>query len=473
MSTLIIGSGLSALAVYKALLDLADIDVEISQIDPNQRYSKKSSETFKLTAQKTFFGSTHMYQYIESTPQSKAKLGYSHAAGGLSIVWGAGIRLWDEKLLSLLPIDSSDIYKAAQNLLSVVPYFGSNRTLNLPLHFPIQSIPSPDARNAFRDIPERTDNCSLKIFDTPLAVTTQGLNGCKGCGLCLTGCPYGSIFSTDGYFDQLHLQDKIIKIHGRVTNLDPKESNVEVTFVNGSNKIEKKTFDQVYLCAGSIGTPAILMQSELIPNELEIKDSQAFYFLGINLRKVRNDDFAFSLSQKTITDVDNFSASLYECNSEVRSRMSNVISEKLFGLRLKLPRMLDRFIFLGIGFLDSELSGRIKLQSDSKNVLKVSTVPNSKTPYNVTEAIKVISKGLRPHGLWVVPWLKSTPPIGEGYHSGAGLPAGSIHVDNSGRLKSANNIHIADASLLPRIFAGSHTFNSMAFNYSLVAKSER
>jgi hypothetical protein len=123
---------------------------------------------------------------------------------------------------------------------------------------------------------------------------------------------------------------------------------------------------------------------------------------------------------------------------------------------------------LGIGFLDSDKSGRIEIELEDSGVLKASTHENSNTRATIKQSLKAISQILRKLNLWVLPWLTTTPPVGAGFHSGASLPINSEFIDEIGQLRKAKNIKIGDASLLPKIFAGSHTFNSMVLNHSLI-----
>jgi ferredoxin len=471
MDTLIIGSGLSAVAVYKALTDL-DENQKIYIIDTNIRHKNNSDHLARTNAQKSLFGSDHMYEQIKFDGKASKSLSFSHAAGGLSTVWGAGIRLWDPPIINEINIPSNKFYAAAKNLLSEIPYFGSNQTLNIPLHIPVDPINAPYESSSFSISPPNHRGKLVNFFETPLAVYTRGMNSCVGCGLCITGCPYGSIFNAGDFFDGLMVEKKITRIQGKVKYLNEILDKVQVNFENKSSRMEVRTFDKVIVCAGAIGTPIILMASDLVGKEIVVKDSQVFYFIGVYRRKKSNSTFKFSLSQKTITDSRNFSASIYECNSEVRLRISNSISQYLFGIKVKLPKFLDNYLFLGIGFLDSDLSGKINLRYDKDGVLKINSSLNSKTTESVKDAVKRIAEKLRQNRLRVIPWLTVTPPVGAGFHSGAGLPSNSEYVDELGRVKGSERIRIGDVGLLPKIFAGSHTFNSMSLNYALIMQEK-
>jgi hypothetical protein len=472
MSSLIIGSGLSALAVYRALADSGKGNEEIYLIDTNTRHRINSDGLAKSNAQKSLFGSDHMYEKIKFDGEDSNSLSFSHAAGGLSTVWGGGIRLWDPSIINELNVPSDKFYVSAKNLLEDIPYFGDSESLNFPPNVPIDQINSPYGSSSLSGALPSQRSIQIDFIDTPLAVSTRGINSCVGCGQCLTGCPYGSIFNAGNYFDKLFIKKKINRIQGEVKYLNQVHETVEVTFENESSQTEIRRFDNVIVCAGAIGTPIILMNSGLVGKELVVKDSQVFYFVGIYRRAKNKSTFKFSLSQKTVTDVRNFSASIYECNSDVRLRISNSISKKLFGLNLRVPKFIDNFLFLGIGFLDSDLSGSINLKYDEEDELSINTNLNFNTAKSVKDAVAKIAFNLRKNKLWVIPWLTITPPVGAGFHSGAALPTDSEFVDEIGQIKGSNKIRVGDVGLLPKIFAGSHTFNSMALNYTLLMKDK-
>ena len=71
-----------------------------------------------------------------------------------------------------------------------------------------------------------------------------------------------------------------------------------------------------------------------------------------------------------------------------------------------------------------------------------------------------------------MPGALVVPPPGSGYHVGAGMPLGGSVVDHQGRLRDAPAIHVVDASSLPQVWAGSHTFTAMANAHRIARGAE-
>jgi choline dehydrogenase-like flavoprotein len=83
-----------------------------------------------------------------------------------------------------------------------------------------------------------------------------------------------------------------------------------------------------------------------------------------------------------------------------------------------------------------------------------------------------VARTTKKHGLYPIPKLIVVPQTGSGYHSGASMPMGGELIKFDGSLNSAPGVYVIDASVLPEIWAGSHTFTAMANAYR-IAKDAR
>jgi ferredoxin len=384
---------------------------------------------------------------------------FSLANGGFSTVWGAGIRLWDSELLEDYG-DIDRIYEAAKQLLSLLPYSATSASMNIPERFGVRETPRPPNSGDFDClIPRQTP--TVYAFETALALDVLSNAKCVGCGNCLSGCPYGAIFDSGNAFDEFFSSHKYNREQMYVEKIVPHQDYLKVLgkTKNGEPKVEK--FNEIYLCAGAIGTPSILLNSNLISDsELIALDSQVFYFIGLKYFQ-NSSSPSFALSQITLSagnakEID-FKASLYRSNAQVRQRISQLIKSKS-RFPIRVPKFMDRFLFLGIGFLDSENSGRIEIRKvGEKNIVR----PIIHTNKAIQSVLITIRKYLKTSGYFVIPGAFIKPLPGLGFHSGGALPIGSKYIDEFGCLREEPRIRISDVSLLKSIPAGAHTFSSM------------
>ena len=79
-----------------------------------------------------------------------------------------------------------------------------------------------------------------------------------------------------------------------------------------------------------------------------------------------------------------------------------------------------------------------------------------------------VAKTMRTASLVHLPWAMRIPLPGSGFHIGASLPLNSEHLDKLGQLRIVPSIKVLDASILPKIPAGAHTFLTMAIISNLL-----
>jgi len=466
-SILIVGSGPSAWATCVSILESNQKDYSLSFIDPSVRFVSVEKATIDTPISKNLFGSNHLYAKPDPHLEFDGITNLSYAKGGLSNVWGAGIRLWNFDKVEKMVNDEAGFYTSASSLLKKMGYIGDSKKLNLGEFIP--PVSGPTAAGRLSSQIKAITSEKVQVFQTPLSVKTAGQNMCRSCGSCISGCPYGAIFNSGDQFDSLVSEGKIGRLEGKVIKLSKIDDKIVVTYDHKDIQREI-TVDSVYLCAGAVGTPAILLRSSLITDEVRILDSQVFYFGGFYKRKSKAEG-NFALSQLTVFEEDMYSCSLYESNYETRMRICNQF--KFFGKLLRLPKILDSYLFLGIGFLPSKKSGRIIIEkSDSSpNTLKIRYSTNHETSRAVKEARKSISRILKVSKFYTLPITFFPKKPGLGFHSGGGLPLGGELVDNFGSLRSHKNIKIADASILLELHAGPHTLTTMTINHLLAQKS--
>ena len=463
----VIGSGPSSWAVFLTLQQLHLFCCDITILDANKRESELSKSP--TIASKSKMGSTHMYSVGDGLIEFDNPNNYSLANGGLSTVWGAGIRMWDQGILAEYG-QLSEIYESAIALLSRIPYSGDNTSLNIPNEWKVLSTPQPPNSSDFPDLIDYESE-GVFSFATALAVDVKSNSKCVGCGDCLSGCAYGSIFDSGNYFDKYQAQSLVKRQQFFVEKIVLGERDIKVEGRLNSKEHSVQSFDEVHLCAGALGTPAILLRSKLIPQKkMEVLDSQVFYFAGFRRFKKRKSP-SFALSQITISGsssvTNDFKASLYRSNPDIRLRMTSVL-KKLTKVTVSIPKFIDNYLFVGIGFLNSRESGTIQIVEENE---KITVSSKSAEKVNVRKTIKLIQKFLIRKRMFVIPLMFEMPTPGLGFHSGCSLSLNSELVDEYGRLRADKRVKVSDVSILKSIPAGPHTFTSMAIVSSII-KSE-
>ena len=469
MNVAIIGTGPTAWASYLALTEFSP-ETRVTFIDAGERYNSDSSMT-RVSGQKSKFGSNYMYSDLEGFSSTETPLNFSLANGGLSSTWGAGIRVWEKSHMEESGLHSNNIYSSAIALLEHLPYTGGNESLGIPCAYSLASRDFPLDSSEVLSNAQGIELKQLKIVRPSLAVETQGDAACRGCGGCLNGCPYGSIFDSGDYIDRLVAANAAIRLKGRVSRLQQQGQKVLVKLQNLGID-QSLTFDEVILCAGAIGTPLVLLQSGLIGKSTQILDSQVFYFSGIKFKWKSGRSRGFALSRNAIycggSSSSRFYASFYTSNVDVRKRISELLSGYMFGIKIPIPSFFDYFLLSGIGFLHSEASGIIDFEITSDKIPKLTISKSGKTKPAIKKALKTISKTLLKQGLFVPAKVFVLPSPGSGFHGGGGARLNSEYVDEKGRLRNSNRIRIGDTSLLSAIEPGPHTFMAMCLTHSLI-----
>jgi hypothetical protein len=188
----------------------------------------------------------------------------------------------------------------------------------------------------------------------------------------------------------------------------------------------------------------------------------------------------FSLAQLVVTNninqqvtssenLNDFNLSLFEYSNNWDSRLESMLKQINMDYRIfkSLGKFLLKFLVSGIGFISTEDSGHILIEKDKLNNINISGQVSEDTKLKLTRYQSFIRKKLRLLGLIPVPTnLNKEPILGAGWHLGSGLPMGDCqYIDWGSRLHKTSNIYVIDATSLPEIKPGSHTFSAMINAY--------
>jgi len=475
---LVIGTGPSGFAVLSSLDNLDDVWVMDGQSEfDNSPISIRDQLGLKLK-----FGSSHTYVNARSlgiVDDPGLALPISYSRGGFGEIWGNGFTPYD--VTELMPSANLKFQIKVRNsmkqLLDILEFSHAPSEIDerfgkLDKWSNSGTVGKLDTHPFFRNILNKrkvADGDQL-LFGQPNLLLDS--SKCKKCGLCLTGCPYGALFDPGEHINRMVFSRKLDSqkiIKGIVSYIKPSDSGATV-FYSVDGRVMSQWFDEVILATGPLSTALILINSKLLPEEFEVPDSQVFYGAFLSKRRVRPQKEAQEVSQMVCyprdTAAGDFQISLYAPSELSRERISQIIFPK-FLKKLRIPKFLSERIIPVIGFLPQDVSGRILIKKDVGGI-KIMRQKNLSSVNSVRSALKIASTSLRPYGLFNLPLTSQIPVPGSGFHIGGSLPLGSIHLDEDGFLAIAKSVRVLDASILPKIPAGAHTFLTMALIRALL-----
>lgn len=474
---LVVGSGPAGFATALSLLDAGET---VFVIDPNRSMHSNNKNVRPVSAQKSFFGSTEMYEMSDLAKLTGATSGipYSEVRGGLSSTWGAGLQVFPNSHFQSWPCAGDGIQFAYKRLLEEISHTHFEDSISNQYPWPERVRSSPPKSSKLTDLIGSAqgidDHNRILLGYARLAIENEGMRSCKECLGCLEGCPYDSIFNSGNTLLRISRNnDRLHLIQGFVDKIDIDVSNetlIKVQIFQDGGKEVLISAKKVYLSLGAIATPALLLRSQLMSDKIIINDSQVFYTAFISFKKLVQKK-GLSLAQIFVTNKGKetipFHLSLYSPNFEIAKRIEAKIHE-ITRIRIRLPKFIWHRIVAGIGFVSPDLSGHLQMHAEGES-FSIKRITNENTALKVSEVNRQISDGLRKIGLYRLPFSLQIPEIGSGFHSGGGVSNycdedGPI-VDKYGKYRKFPNLVICDASGMPFDIAGPHTLTAMAFAY--------
>lgn len=504
----VIGSGAAGVSAAKALLaakkpvTMIDVGNELNEKTKQQLISlgaKKRTEwsaSFikkikapmlgKDTPQKYSYGSKHSYTTKKEFPlqERNTSCAPSFAMGGLSSIWGAAIMPYDKKEISDWPVSYTELEPYYKKVLGFIPLSGEKDALNK--RFPLLIKPQPLETSAqakqllqhFKKNKKSLEDRGFLFGKSRLAVHAKK---CVYCGLCMFGCPYQLIYSSEETLNVLLKNPLFTYKQGfQVTRIEEKNNQVHIhTVHNGAKK--RFTGEKVFVGCGPIPTAKIMLHSTK-NKRVEIKDSQ-YVLLPImtfkNSSQVKKE-LLHTLAQLFI-EVDlqkygNAHLQIYTYNELFEDGIQTRLGKLFFFIKPILGLILGRMMVIQ-GFLHSDMSHKIDLSLHKDKVL-LQKRENSQTNKAIKVLLRKIAKNARPLGfIPLFPLVEKGLP-GKGFHYGSSFPMKDkpkewFETDVLGRPRGYKRLHIIDASVLPSIPGTTITLSIMANAYRIAHKAAR
>jgi choline dehydrogenase-like flavoprotein len=413
----------------------------------------------------------------------------SLARGGLTSVWGGAMLPYLDDDLGAWPIGVGDLAEHYRTVLEWVPLVARHDALEelLPLYTdtaePLARTPQVSA--FLRDLDRARDRLAaagITAGASRLAVwagVRGGERSCRLAGVCLHGCPYGSIWSAAQELERLVGAGKIAyEPQAFVEHVEETAGGVRVR-VRAPGDGSRRTVEasRVFLAAGALSSTRLVLSSlEAYDRTVQLRDSQlvAVPFLRLPGRRVGVERSGNTLAQVFMELRDPAVSSgtvhvqLYGFNDLMLHELAAMSHLPPHVAQRVLGPLLGR-IFFAQCYLHSDDSSGIAMtltRDGDPGRVELRPVPNAATEAvrrRVLARLRGVARVTKAMPLGPLGYLG---PPGMGYHVGGSLPMraapGPLESDTLGRPHGLERVHVVDASVFPTIPATTVTLSVMA-----------
>ena len=508
---IVIGSGHAGVACAKALVDagvrttVVDASVPregnrqatfdtLSQSEPEQ-WSRDLLETARSyfpasirgVPLKPAYGSYFPYALDDvdfRVEQVRSSARSSLARGGLSNTWGAAMLPYRQEDIQDWPIRVSDLEPHYRAVLSFVPLVGEHDDLTklLPMYAdPVSRLRrTPQVERVAehwqahqRQLVER----GFLFGSSRLAVVADQARDdhCRYCGLCMHGCPYGSIYNSWHSLRELVDRKRVTHRVGLfVDRLREEDGRVVLEYHerdrSGHGVLRA---DRVFVACGTISTTRLIAESMAEPPaSVHLVDSQTFTMPLLTPRSsvVSTENQGNTLAQLFLEVEDETVASrtvhlqLYGYSDiMLKAILHRLPAERATAERLLRP-LIGRLVVMH-GFVHSDDSPGFTIERLADGIRTVGDESEDSRAV-VTRLLAKMRRSAIDLGMIPVPMLTQVGLPGKSFHTGGSFPMrrrpGRLESDLLGRPTGFDRVHVVDSSVFPSVPATTIALTAMA-----------
>jgi len=408
----------------------------------------------------------------------------SRAAGGLSNLWGSAILPYRSADLADWPITASDLAPHYSALAEFLPLAGEADSLDhlfdsAPRANQSKLAASPQGEVLLQKF--RSVEANLRTLGISAGKARQAVaNGCRQCGMCLHGCPWGLIWSARSIIPNLQAFPGFCYRPGSVvTRFEENNDAVNLTLADGSTLAGTRLF----IAAGVLETARILLTSQPAREGVTLKDSHHGFLPTLHRWSApsRPGRLPYHTLPQAFVELDDPAVSPYLIHSQLYTWNEFFERDLIASYGKKLPgsgpiwRALARRLIVAQIFLHSDHSAKVDLRLEANGHLSASIIENPATGTVLRSAANVLGTGLRMAGLMPLSFALRSNPVGSSFHAGSTVPMAkapnSSQSDVLGRPLGLSRVHLVDASVLPAIPATTITLSVMANAHRIGALS--
>jgi ferredoxin len=525
-TALIIGSGAAAAGAARALnyrenLEITVIDIGLQlETDRQQLVSalassppdKWDAETIEHISkqpvvsstrgvpEKRVFGSDYPFRNAGQLAGLTVANGgatslISSAYGGFSNVWGSQIMPFTEPTFNSWPVNAATIRPHYEAILDHIPFAGEED--DLAASFPLMGSPAPlpsmslrslRVLNTYEKHRSRLNDRGITLGKARLAFEAKE---CIRCGMCMTGCPYGLIYSAAQTFNELRRANRVT-LHSGFLALKIIEEANQVTVITkeiATGQLRRFEADRVYVACGAIGTTRLVANSlGLFDTDLPMLESRQFILPFLSLRATEDprNERDFTLNQFNMIvapdggSIDISTLHFYTFNTAFIDGLPSVLrARSAEWLQVQLLRRLT----VAFGYLPSWNSPRLRIHVGSQRDhldLPEFHISSEAPPSGQSQMLRAIllriTQSAQLLDLYpVIPMLRLSA-VGKSYHWGGSFPhmtdrSTVFSSDSFGRVGSWERTHLVDASVFPTVPATTYGLTVMANAHRIASES--
>ena len=419
----------------------------------------------------------------------------SPAYGGFSNVWGSQIMPFTTAAFESWPVNAATMRSHYEAILHHIPFAGEEDDLagRFPLMRPPAPLPSMSPRSlnvltAYEKHRSRLNDRGITIGKARLAFEAEK---CVRCGMCMTGCPYGLIYSAAQTFDGLRRAGRVTFYSGflALKIIEEPDQVAVITREISSGRMRRFGADRVYVACGAMGTTRLVANSlGLFDVDLPMLESRQFVLPLLSLRATEDPrnkrDFTLNQFNMIVApdggSVDISTLHFYTFNSTFINGLPPVFrARSAEWLQLQLLRRLT----VAFGYLPSWNSARLRIHTGSRcNHLQLPDfhISGEAPPPGQSQMLRAVLLRLiqsaRLLDLYpLIPMLRVSA-AGKSYHWGGSFPHATdrsitFSSDRLGRVGSWERIHLVDSSVFPTVPAMTFGLTVMANAHRIAAES--
>jgi choline dehydrogenase-like flavoprotein len=431
-----------------------------------------------------------LFPYVRNDPDlpiesEHAEALSSLAYGGLSNAWGASILPFRARDIRDWPITVEELEPHYRAVLRFMPVAAERDELceMLPLYTDtFATLRRGEQAGRLLDHMRRhapaLNAAGFTFGASRLAVAAAAGDDrrCRYSGLCLYGCPYGSIYSAAHTLDALSLTGKLHYRGGAyVDRLTELEGSVVIDFHERGRPraTGQLAASLVFVACGAISSTRLMHASMgHTRHEIRMRDSQYFVIpmLAAHAASVGVATQGNTLAQVFVelecSRLARHAAHLqvYGYNDIMLAALAKRMPLQPATLECLLRPALGRLLVIQ-GFLHSEDSPGLALDCDADSVR---VTGDDVTPglARVGRLVRHLARHARALGMMPIPSILHVGRPGKSNHLGGSLPMrhhpAGLETDVLGRIPGWERVHVIDASVFPSVPSTTVTLSVMA-----------